>query len=75
VIPNIYIVRDEVDSANKISGKELADEIAKSGVEAIFTENFPKTVDWLKANLGKNEIAIVMGAGDVFKISAELLAD
>ncbi|MCF7836602.1 UDP-N-acetylmuramate--L-alanine ligase [Candidatus Gracilibacteria bacterium] len=74
VIPNIYAVRDEASSAAKISGKELAAEIAKSGVEAIFTENFPKTVAWLKANLQKDEVAIVMGAGDVFQISAELLA-
>jgi len=73
VIPNIYKVRDEVDSKNKISGKNITDEISKSGVEAIFTENFEKTVDWLKTNLQENEIVIVMGAGNVFKISADLL--
>ncbi|MFH0776107.1 MAG: Mur ligase domain-containing protein [Patescibacteria group bacterium] len=73
VIPNIYKVRDEAGSENKISGQDLANEIQKSGVEAIFTEDFAKTLDWLKTNLQKDDIAIVMGAGDVFKISRELL--
>ncbi|MFA6458200.1 MAG: UDP-N-acetylmuramate--L-alanine ligase [Patescibacteria group bacterium] len=75
VIPNIYAVREEASSANKISGQDLADEIAKSGVKAIFTEDFTKTVDWLKANLQKDGVVIVMGAGDVFKISRELLGN
>ncbi|MFH0776868.1 MAG: cyanophycin synthetase, partial [Patescibacteria group bacterium] len=73
VIPNIYKVRDEAGSENKISGRDLADEIQKSGVAAIFTEDFAKTLDWLETNLQKDDIAIVMGAGDVFKISRELL--
>ncbi|MCF7845815.1 MAG: UDP-N-acetylmuramate--L-alanine ligase, partial [Candidatus Peribacteraceae bacterium] len=69
VIPNIYAVRDETDSANKISGKDLADEISKSGVETVFTEDFPKTVIWLQKNLSQADVVLVMGAGDVFKIS------
>ncbi len=79
VIPNIYRVRDESDLPEspllrgQVSGKDLADEIRKSGVETIFTGDFPKTIEWMRKNLGENEIAIVAGAGDVFRISAELL--
>ena len=72
VIPNIYVVRDEKDSV-KLSGKDLADEIQKSGVETIFTEDFKKTVSWLRENVSEGDVVIVMGAGDVFKISQKLL--
>ena len=72
VIPNIYQVREE-QNPEQISGQDLADEIAKSGVETIFTENFAKTLDWLRSNLQKDEIVLIAGAGDVFKISRELL--
>ncbi len=73
VIPNIYEVRDEAKSENKISGKDLVKEISKHHTKAIFTENFEKTVEWLKSNLQKNDLLIVAGAGDVFRITEELL--
>ncbi|MBU1089544.1 UDP-N-acetylmuramate--L-alanine ligase [Patescibacteria group bacterium] len=73
VIPNIYEVRDEANSKNKISGKDLAAEIRKNGKEVFFTENFNKTVIWLRENLQKNDIAVIAGAGDVWKITEKLL--
>ena len=73
LIPNIYEVRDEKDSTEKIGGKELVAEIKKSEVEVIHTEDFEKTVTWLRENSQKNDLIIVMGAGDVFRISENLL--
>lgn len=73
VIPNIYEVRDEVKSKNKISGKDLADEIKKYEQVVHYTEDFKKTLKWLKDNIQKNDLLIVAGAGDVFRITEELL--
>ena len=73
VIPNIYRVRDESDSPGsplsrgQVSGKDLADEIRESGVESIFTETFEKTVEWLRENIGENEIVLVAGGGGCFQ--------
>jgi len=73
VIPNIYEVRDEAGMENKISGEDLAKEINKHHTEAVFTENFDKTVEWLKANIKKNDLLIVAGAGDVFRITEKII--
>ncbi|MCK5471570.1 hypothetical protein KAI54_00055 [Candidatus Gracilibacteria bacterium] len=73
VIPNIYEVRDKMNLKNKISGNDLAAEIRKNGKEVFFTENFEKTTIWLRENLRKNDIAIIAGAGDVWKITEKLL--
>ncbi len=74
VIPNIYQVRDE-DSQEKFSGKDLAAAIQRNGKEVFFTKNFEKTVAWLHNNLQKNDIAIIAGAGDVWKITEKLLVN
>lgn len=74
VIPNIYEVRDERESENKISGKDLVAETQKQGKEAHFTESFAKTVEWLQQNIKKDDMVIVMGAGDVFRITEELFS-
>ncbi|MFH1375613.1 MAG: Mur ligase family protein [Patescibacteria group bacterium] len=74
VIPNIYEVRDEAKSKNKISGKDLAAEIKKYEQKVHHTENFKKTLKWLRDNIQKDDCLIIAGAGDVFRITEELLS-
>lgn len=71
VIPNIYKVRDESGEV-KISAEDLAAEIRQNDKEVHFTEDFTKTVAWLKVNLQKNDLLIVMGAGDIFRVTEKL---
>ncbi len=72
IIPNIYKVRDE-SLEIPITAKDLVAEIQKNGKEVVYTEDFAKTVAWLKENLKANDLLIVMGAGDVFQITEQLL--
>lgn len=74
VIPNIYAVRDENEKKlAETTAKDLVKEIQKNHSEVHFTQNFEKTVAWLQENLQKNDVVIVAGAGDVFRITEKLL--
>lgn len=72
VIPNLYRVR--TDSGSEISGSDFAAAVRAENPQTFFTENFARTVVWLRENIQKNDVVLVVGAGDVFKISEELLA-
>ena len=73
VIPNIYKVRDEMNINNIVLEKNLIAEIAKYNKEVIYTQNFEQTIEWLRKNAKSNDLVLVMGAGDVFRITEELL--
>lgn len=64
-----------------ISGKSLAeaivkywktDEYQRSDRELIYCENLDETEDALRKNIKKNDIVIIMGAGDIYKIAEKL---
>jgi UDP-N-acetylmuramate--alanine ligase len=74
LIPNLYAVRDETSKV-KITADDLVAEIRKNGKEALHTEDFAKTATWLRENLRSNDLLLVMGAGDVFRLTELLLAD
>lgn len=73
IVPDIYRVRD--DREVSITGQDIADEIAAHGKPALFTAGFPGTLAWLRENLTANDVVLIMGAGDVWRITVELLAD
>ncbi len=73
VIPNIYKVRDESLEVST-TVEDFVTEIRKHDKEVVYTEDFAKTVAWLKKNLQSNDLLIVMGAGDVFQITEQLLS-
>jgi len=73
LIPNIYAVRDEVGQTG-ITGADIAAEIAKNGTEALFTDGFQNTVDWLRREVTAQDAVLIMGAGDVWQITPELIS-
>lgn len=72
LIPNIYRVRD--DGAATITGADIAAEIRKNKTEAIFADGFERTVAWLRENVTSNDAVVVMGAGDVYRVTEMLIA-
>jgi len=74
LIPNIYAVRDEAGQTH-ITGADIADEIKKNGTEAIFTDGFQNTIDWLKKEVTEQDVVLIMGAGDVWQITPDLLRE
>jgi len=74
----IYSVagREKGDIKEKVSSKKLVNAIHKlfpeRRREILCANSFQRTKDYLKKELRKNDICIIMGAGDAYKLT-ELL--
>ena len=62
IVPDIYRSRDHDES---VGVKELVEEIAKNGTEAVDGEGLEKTAQWLRDNITDQDIVITMGAGNI----------
>lgn len=71
VLADIYAAR-ETDTLG-ISSKDLAEEAAKSGMDAHYFGSFKEIEDFLKENCSPGDLLITMGAGDVVNIGEDLL--
>ena len=67
----IYAAREKNDSS--INSEMLAEEIKKNNKTAICFNSFSEIENYIIANADKNSIVITMGAGDVYKISTNLI--
>jgi len=55
-----------------VSSRELAKEVDKHGIVAKYTPELEKLVELVKSKLGKKQVIITMGAGDVYKLHSKL---
>ncbi|MBU1102689.1 UDP-N-acetylmuramate--L-alanine ligase, partial [Patescibacteria group bacterium] len=78
----IYSVagREKEEIKKKINSEKLFEAIKnrnlKSGImnqEILYFEGFEKTVGYLKRNLSEGDICIIMGAGDIYKLTEKLI--
>jgi UDP-N-acetylmuramate--alanine ligase len=71
LITDIYTVkgRESLEIIKKVSAKRLADEVKT----AKYTGNLEDTASYLRSNLQGNEIVVIMGAGDVYKLEEDLV--
>ena len=73
ILTDIYSVsgRESAKIKSKVSSEKLAREIKKSAKnkEVIYLSNSEKTADYLKTNLKKDEVLVIMGAGDVYELT------
>lgn len=78
ILIDIYSVsgRESAEIKSKVSSGKLAREIKKSAKnkKVIYLSNNKKTADYLKTNLKKDEVLVIMGAGDVYKLAQLLTA-
>jgi UDP-N-acetylmuramate--alanine ligase len=72
LITDIYDVagREKEDIKNKVSSEKLAKKIDKGSVAYLPKE---KIKNYLKKELKGNEVVIIMGAGDIYDISKDLI--
>lgn len=70
ILVDIFAARQE--NNEKISSRDIVLGVKKDNVRYI--RDFEKTSDYLTANLNSSDIVIVMGAGDIYKLSKILLA-
>lgn len=73
VIPNFYLVREEQQTKTKITPTTLVRALRQKGTPAFYEPGFPKTIQWLQKNLNTDSIALITGAGDIYKITSSLL--
>jgi len=74
ILTDIYDVagREEKKIKEKVSSQKLAEEVRKQGLKVHFIGNFKKIPQFLKKRLKSNDVVLIMGAGDIYKL-VELL--
>ena len=75
IIPDIYEVRDSKEDVGKIDVDDFVEAINEyEGIDrAVNGNGFPNTINILKQILTKDDICLVMGAGNVTQICDMLL--
>ena len=73
IICDIYDVagREENKISKKVNSEKMAKEIKKRGKEVYFIPDFKKIPRFLKKRVKKNDIVLIMGAGDIYKIASD----
>jgi len=73
----IYSVagREDEEIKKKISSEKLAQAIKQTGQDAIYLESFQSAEKYLRENLQKGDVCVIMGAGDIYKLTEELLGE
>jgi len=70
---DIYFVRDSEDMRKEINAETLIEKISQNGGNCLYLPHFDHIVDYLQGHLAPGDLVVTMGAGDVWKISDELI--
>jgi UDP-N-acetylmuramate--alanine ligase len=74
IINEIYSVPGREDAKwQDVSSRDLVDEIKKKGQTAIYTKNFSETIQAISDNVQKDDLILILGAGDIYKVGEELV--
>lgn len=71
IISDIYAAREKPDK--NVNSRQLADKIKICGKKTRFIKNFSAIEKFLRRAAQKEDVIIMMGAGDIFKISENLI--
>ena len=73
IVPQIYFVRDTIESKQRINADILVSAIRGSGAKAFFIDGFDNISNFLKENVENGDLVVTMGAGDIWKVSDEYI--
>jgi UDP-N-acetylmuramate--alanine ligase len=73
VIPNIYKVRDTEEDVKSVSVESFVNELKKHHDSVSNGGGIEGSIEYLKGTIGENDLVMVMGAGDVWKVADGLL--
>ena len=75
ILAEIFSVagREKEEIKDKVSSQKLAQAIGQKGQDAIFIKDKEQVLEYLKKEIKDNDVVIVMGAGDIVKITEKLL--
>lgn len=73
IMPEIYFVRDSLESKRQINSEILADRIRTNGNKAYYIDGFTAICNHLKENVTAGDLVVTMGAGDIWKVADEYI--
>lgn len=68
IVPDIYFVRDSQEERQKVDAKDLVNRLREKKVRAMHLHPFDAIIEQLEHVCRPNDLLVVMGAGDVWKI-------
>lgn len=74
IVTKIYEARDSDEDKKKVNGIDLVQEMKKNGLKAEYIDNFNDINCNLIKNIGKFDVLITVGAGDVNKVGKLFLS-
>ncbi len=72
ILSEIFDVAGRENFDQDISSKDLAKVIRKRGKTVFYAKNLKKTRDLILENIRKDDIVLIMGAGNIYKLANEL---
>ena len=75
VVPDIYFVRDSENERQTVSSQDLVGEVQRLGADAVYIQSFESIRRYLVESLSSGDVLLVMGAGDIWRLAAPLLAE
>ncbi|MCR4924597.1 MAG: UDP-N-acetylmuramate--L-alanine ligase [Lachnospiraceae bacterium] len=73
IMADIYAARETDD--HSVSSKQLSDAINKRGSKSYYFASFKEIEDFVKTNCKEGDLVITVGAGDIYKVIDDLLAE
>lgn len=76
IITKIFAVsgRDKISNQNLTAlSQKLAREISRKRPEAVYLEHFSEIIHYLLENVRRNDVVIIMGAGDINQLTPRLI--
>ncbi len=73
LVPDIYFVRDSEHERGAISSNNLVERVRENGADALYLPSHNDIVQHVLSNARSGDVIVTMGAGDVWKISNELV--
>lgn len=72
IMAEVYHVAGREEDED-ISSEELVEEIEKRGNKVIFAKDLTETRKLIDKNIKPNDVVLIMGAGDIYKVANELV--
>ncbi len=73
LLPIYSVAGREKEEIKKKVNSEILSGAIKRPKDVLYLNSFNKTVEYLKKNLKEGDICIIMGAGDIYKLTGRLL--
>jgi UDP-N-acetylmuramate--alanine ligase len=73
IVPEIYFVRDSIETKKEVNAQMLAEKICANGSQAIFIDGFDAICEYLTKNVQPGDVVVTMGAGDIWKVADEYI--